>query len=239
MAHLCTFCGTDCSGLRAPPDPVYALPVVICRGCGGASVRRRTRERWVGAGAGVRVYAAWVLVLRALALLVLAGIGSAVVLLDAEAIRVAMQPGMSQRMFGSMGAMEGAAFTVALSLICLPVIVVGLRGTLGHHGRTRRTLVWLGLVALLIWVVPNVMLAADAWFMRMPRYVGNRSTVPGPAPRLEFQLGHWLWVVVLGLFTGGVWAMGPMADRFGKYTRRQAWLTRLAKARRRRDRRRS
>lgn len=39
-SHLCIACGHDLTHLRAPPDPHYSLPVVVCPGCATACVRR-------------------------------------------------------------------------------------------------------------------------------------------------------------------------------------------------------
>lgn len=39
--HACAACGYDLSRLRAPPDPHYGLPVVVCPGCALGVVRRR------------------------------------------------------------------------------------------------------------------------------------------------------------------------------------------------------
>lgn len=39
--HACPSCGRHLSRVRAPADPVYGLAVVVCPGCGEASVRRR------------------------------------------------------------------------------------------------------------------------------------------------------------------------------------------------------
>lgn len=41
IAHNCSRCGSDLSGLRAPPDPHYHLPVVVCPRCAAACVRTR------------------------------------------------------------------------------------------------------------------------------------------------------------------------------------------------------
>ncbi len=44
-SHLCAGCGVELRGVSAPPDPVYALPVCVCPGCGLACVRRKHRLR--------------------------------------------------------------------------------------------------------------------------------------------------------------------------------------------------
>lgn len=44
-SHLCAGCGQELRRVSAPPDPVYALPVCICPGCGLACVRRKHRFR--------------------------------------------------------------------------------------------------------------------------------------------------------------------------------------------------
>lgn len=44
-SHLCAGCGRELRGIAAPPDPVYALPVCVCPGCGQACVRRKHRFR--------------------------------------------------------------------------------------------------------------------------------------------------------------------------------------------------
>ncbi len=44
-SHLCAGCGRELRRVAAPPDPVYALPVCICPGCGLACVRRNHRLR--------------------------------------------------------------------------------------------------------------------------------------------------------------------------------------------------
>ncbi len=40
-SHICTGCGSDLTARRAPPDPVYGLPVVVCPACQRPSVRTR------------------------------------------------------------------------------------------------------------------------------------------------------------------------------------------------------
>ncbi len=44
-SHLCAGCGRELRAVAAPPDPVYALPVCVCPGCGLACVRRKHRLR--------------------------------------------------------------------------------------------------------------------------------------------------------------------------------------------------
>jgi hypothetical protein len=47
-SHLCITCGFDLARVRARPDPHYALPMVLCPGCGEAAVRRMhpSRHAW-------------------------------------------------------------------------------------------------------------------------------------------------------------------------------------------------
>ena len=40
ISHLCISCGLDLARVRVRPDPLYALPIVICPDCGEAAVRR-------------------------------------------------------------------------------------------------------------------------------------------------------------------------------------------------------
>ncbi|MFG0306582.1 MAG: hypothetical protein ACF8Q5_10275 [Phycisphaerales bacterium JB040] len=42
LQHSCARCGLDLSKRRAPPDPHYALPVVVCPRCNFACVRTRS-----------------------------------------------------------------------------------------------------------------------------------------------------------------------------------------------------
>lgn len=44
-SHPCAACGCELRRVAAPPDPVYALPVCVCPGCGRACVRRKHRFR--------------------------------------------------------------------------------------------------------------------------------------------------------------------------------------------------
>ncbi len=48
-AHVCLGCAGDLASVRAIRDPHYALPMVICPGCGKASVRRTHpfHARWI------------------------------------------------------------------------------------------------------------------------------------------------------------------------------------------------
>ena len=47
-SHVCLGCGTDISGVRAPPDPHYGLPIVTCPTCAMVCVRRHAGGRaWV------------------------------------------------------------------------------------------------------------------------------------------------------------------------------------------------
>ncbi len=50
LSHTCAACGMELCGVRAAPDPVYALPVVVCPRCGMGCVRRRhpQMEAWRG-----------------------------------------------------------------------------------------------------------------------------------------------------------------------------------------------
>ena len=41
MEHTCHVCGWALGRVRAPLDPIYKLPVVVCPGCATACVRRR------------------------------------------------------------------------------------------------------------------------------------------------------------------------------------------------------
>ncbi len=41
QSHICTGCGNDLAMLRAPRDPVYGLPLVVCPTCKRPSVRTR------------------------------------------------------------------------------------------------------------------------------------------------------------------------------------------------------
>lgn len=68
-SHICLGCGLDLWRLRALPDAVYGLPVVVCPGCGRAAVRRAERQR------------RWRLLRQAVMSLVLRTIGLALVLL--------------------------------------------------------------------------------------------------------------------------------------------------------------
>jgi hypothetical protein len=90
-----------------------------------------------------------------------------------------------------------------------------------------------------MWGLPNLFGAADAFFTVGPRYHWNGATYDHVPRRFAFDIGHWLWPIMLALVGAGVWSFGSVADRFGRYTAQQAWLTRLAKARRRRVRRRA
>lgn len=49
IAHVCFGCARDLASVRAVRDPHYALPMVICPGCGKASVRRTHpfHTRWI------------------------------------------------------------------------------------------------------------------------------------------------------------------------------------------------
>jgi hypothetical protein len=40
ISHICLRCGMDLARVRAVPDPHYRLPVAVCPGCGGVTVRR-------------------------------------------------------------------------------------------------------------------------------------------------------------------------------------------------------
>lgn len=49
IAHVCFGCARDLAGVRAVRDPHYALPLVICPGCGKACVRQTHpfHTRWI------------------------------------------------------------------------------------------------------------------------------------------------------------------------------------------------
>ncbi len=49
IAHVCFGCACDLAGVRAIPDPHYALPLVLCPGCGKAHVRQTHpfHARWI------------------------------------------------------------------------------------------------------------------------------------------------------------------------------------------------
>ena len=50
IAHVCCGCARDLAGVRAVRDPHYALPLVLCPGCGKAYVRQTHpfHARWIG-----------------------------------------------------------------------------------------------------------------------------------------------------------------------------------------------
>ena len=49
IAHVCYGCACDLAGVRAIRDPHYALPLVLCPGCGKAHVRQTHpfHARWI------------------------------------------------------------------------------------------------------------------------------------------------------------------------------------------------
>jgi len=176
--------------------------------------------------------------LRALALLMLSGIAIGVVAISASEIRPWLVPGSSRQASDGTGEAEWLVLALCGLLAGTPLLAIGVRWALGHHARTRRTLAWLGCVCLLMWGVPNFATATQAFFGVGPRYYANGSTLPQPTP-LRLEIGHWLEPALLTLLGAAVWGLGPLADRFGRYTRQQAWMTRLSRSRRRRARRRS
>ena len=237
MAHVCTSCGTDLSARRAPPDRMYDLPLVVCPGCGAAWVRRTTLRRWRSAGVGPALASGWALVLRGSALALLALLGAGVIVLDAGGID-ALRPGRGhERPIASMNEVQGAALLVLVTLAWLPLTAIGLRWVLGHLARGRRALVWAGCIGLVLWGLPNAVTIPDALFTVGPRYRLNQSSISVPS-ELRIEWGEWEWAALLVALGLGVWALGRRADRFGAYTGEQAWLARLARARRRRARRR-
>lgn len=231
MPHVCVRCGVDCSRLRAPPDSIYRLPIVVCPGCGLAVVRRQTLDRWLrrrpmGPLAGLVAAGLRLAMMAALAL-----IGIAAILVTTAIVRAVLET--------SRGALvhAGTAYGIALLVGGVVVVALGLRWALGHLSPRRRILVWAVLVATMLWVLPNVLTAAQAVLVVSPQY--SRNSVSRAAPiAFKPELGDWVWVVMLGIMSLGMLALNPITDRFGRYTRQQAWLARLTRARRDRKRRR-
>jgi hypothetical protein len=235
---VCTACGFDCSTLRAPPDPVYGLPLVVCPGCRRPSVRRELRVFWRRSSGGQVLWTLGALMLRALTLLTWMVAAIAMVALAASVIQAALAPTRSERPLAYASIAWNTAFGGTVLLAGTFLTALGLRWAMGHLSPRRRTIAYVALAAGLMWGFPNFFAAADALFTVGPRYGWNGVTHPAPPP-FSFDIGHWLWPIMLAVVGALVWMFGGVADRFGRYTAQQAWLARLARARRRRMRRRS
>lgn len=240
MVLVCTRCGTDCSRLRAPPDPVYALPLVVCPGCGACVVRRRLIQRWSRTGGRALICAIGAGVWRLVALLVLSGLSVGVAVVGAAMIRHAMPRGRSRALSGAMWndwLSIGGPIWLAGSLLAMVLIVVAMRLVLAHLGTAARAATLCGCVVLVAWAVPNGVNA-----MRSLANVGSMSrggTVyqyPHEAFRLE--LGDWLWAAHIAVLGVLFFAARPLVDRLAGRVAGDTRRSALARRRRRKERQR-
>lgn len=241
MSHVCARCGVDLSHLRAPPDPIYGLPIVVCPGCGDASVRRALLKKWrrrsgaaVAPAIGAAAWRALAFVTSVLTGLVIASVASDIAgSFDPEPpvkgfARV--EPSVWE-LVGGIGVMFWLA---ALSTLVTALLIVV---SIGHLGRVRRLVAWLAALGLVWWIIPHVGRGAQIWFDVSPEFTLNQSSTKAHPPfRWEWGSGMPLVGMVAALAAVAAWT--PIVDRFGRFTRRQIWLSHMTRARVRRDRRR-
>ena len=128
ISHVCLSCGLDLTRVRAPLEPRYALPIVVCPDCGLTAVRRKPR-----AWRSFRSLAVTLVVLAAQVGLVVGGLVALV------AISLQLGDMISRGSFGTLPRNE-----IVLRLSVYAVFAVALGGWLtAAFSHTRQITTWL------------------------------------------------------------------------------------------------
>lgn len=185
LSHTCASCGAELCRIRALPDPVYGLPIVVCPRCGTACVRRRhpVPARWREA---VRVFASlrWLgmqVVLLALLVVVFAVYVHSL-RQDYTGFKPALSEWLSKRDAESSRWLvrsfwrEGTVWSVAGWLMFATGIGVWLTAGLAHWRWWCALLAWLALELCAVSVGPAVNTVMD-W--------AGRSAVTRDLPGLQ------------------------------------------------------
>lgn len=217
-SHICIACGHDLTRLHAPPDPHYALPIVVCPTCARASVRRP----YAGAARGraaVRLGRTWFgLVLRVAALVVFPA------MLTSSSLGIAQ--GLNEVLYRDpifeILSLEPRARALLQNWLAdvgvwlLPVWVLGTIGTgiafggLFHHWRLRWFPVGVAAVVITAAALPLLVGAPVLWaYGQRPFLEYLREAEPDWHNLRYFW---WPWVTALAL----AWAIMPTGQRHGR-----------------------
>lgn len=235
--HICLGCGFELAGVRAPPDPHYGLPVVVCPRCELACVRHPKDPLIALFHNGLRLRRSLLslgcqLILAFAIAASFAGMFMTYTdefleprgLTPAESIRVLFSGGLSTREYGysaagemammAVGFITGAIFTGAWLTSCL--------------GHIRRRRVWPGAAAALALsaaLVTTMVSFNDA--ASNPRLTSLAQALPplGDFVIMLVMAGVFMVVALLGIPIGHglkrVWASGAQAGRRRTRARRR------------------
>lgn len=241
MSHVCARCGSELSHLRAPPDPIYGLPIVVCPGCGLVGVRHGLIRAWDRSSVGAILNAIGAASWRALALATAVLLGAAVMIIVASIIEsVGLNPrtvGADHVRFQLIDSLSMWGVALGLGALCTLMIGLLLAASLGHLGFARRTLAWAVGFLVIWWVLPGIDATSRSWFAVAPEFGWNMSRSTSAAP-FRWNGGSAEALLVLGLVAAMVLAWTPVIEPFRRYMRRQVWLAKLTRERKRRLRRR-
>lgn len=149
LAHICPCCGINLERIRASPDGVYGLPVVVCPGCQAAWVRRR-HPQWawwrgcVRGITGVRKLMVRVVVVLGMSGLC-AGLAHSGSFELSRPTQAALRGDFLPLIDWFSGDGQGALVVSMLGLVTLIGLV--LRVLLDHWSRWALMVLWAGLVA--------------------------------------------------------------------------------------------
>lgn len=238
-SHVCSACGHDLARLRAPPDPHYALPVVVCPGCALACVRRpyAGTARWRNAvrvwrlGARLFIRVVMLVLLAVLLLASSAGVaGGLDRILGGGPITalLSFDPGQRARL-ASWLRVEGS-WTLPVWVIASVCMGVSC-GLAFPHWRLRWWPVGVGAMALAALCIPLVVITPVEWAYEHDHFRDAwRSNEPSWR---DLRLLAW----PLALAVAMAWATMPTGQRIGRtlHTRRGLRSWRLKRARKRRS----
>ncbi|MDQ7013330.1 MAG: hypothetical protein Q9O74_05460 [Planctomycetota bacterium] len=170
-SHICMGCGKELARLRAPPDPHYGLPVVVCPGCGLACVRRPRGglARWHtflrALGAGLKLVGGGMLLVAVLALglvfcaQVAEGLDEALV---GKPFSAFFKPdAVVQQRLGDWWTYGGVWIVPVWGVAWLSIGL--LTGVFFPHWRVRWWLVGMAGLTVAGFFIPTVLIALDDW----------------------------------------------------------------------------
>lgn len=225
IAHTCACCGLDLSRERAPADPIYGLPIVVCPRCAQAVVRRRhpvqARSRQISAN----IQSIMGLAVRVAGSLGLAGaiIGLSVLVEDAHfrAMRRDISP-LLDEMF-----IVGGCLWLAVA----GAIGVWLGAMFAHWRALPLVAAWLAGLFVLVAIPGLAGVIEDLVEDRARGSVWEALVGPGGWIRESQRVLLLLGASVVPLFVGYPW--GRLIERSaGRVRRRRMWRRRRALRRR-------
>lgn len=189
-SHLCIACGHDLTYLRAPPDPHYHLPVVVCPGCATACVRRPYAGAAHGRSLGRAIQAARAFWVRLVGLFVLAAANVAASAATADGLLTALR-GRSLADFPNLDPAARARLTDWLALegvYLIPLWVIaalaaGMVCAIGFpHWRLSRVPLGIGAMLAMVLLLPQLLMTPTEWAAGA-RSLGAVAASNAPKPR--------------------------------------------------------